>query len=179
MPEEDQGRWLSYQELGDVLGCTSNAARMHAVRRKWPRRASNTIGELARVRVPEDVVVRPRATHAVEQCDAQCNAPVPANGHTAFDAQIMLQAIRETVEALVTPLREQLDHERKRADAERVRADSIEVDLIKARVEPAGLRCQLEQARPSRPDLPRSPWRRFLGWRRAGVISISARRRAA
>jgi hypothetical protein len=165
MIEEDQGRWLSYQELGEVLGCTSNGARMHAVRRKWPRRASNRIGELARVLVPEDVVVRPRAAHTVAQFDAQCAAPVPANGHAAFDAQHMLQAIRDTVEALVTPLRDQLDHERARADRAERQLTAVEGELIAARVEAAGLRCQLEQARPKPvPEPPRSPWRRFLGW---------------
>jgi chromosome segregation ATPase len=142
----------------------------------------------------------------------------------------MLQAIRETVEALMTPVREQLDHERaradraeekaaalraelvdlrmaeqaaanlaeygtaqavdlrkrleaagqrasderNRADRERDRADkterqltAVEADLVKARVEAAGLRCRLEQARPKLvTEPPRSPWRRFLAWRR-------------
>ena len=33
MPDGEESYWLSYKELSDVLGCTPNAARMHAVRR--------------------------------------------------------------------------------------------------------------------------------------------------
>jgi hypothetical protein len=157
MLEEDQGRWLSYQELGEVIGCAPNAARMHAERRKWPRRASNRIGELARVLVPEDVIVRPRALHAVEQFDAECNAPVPVNGHTVFDAQNTIQAIREAVEILVKPLREQLTQADR--DAARLRAELIDllisersaVDLAEyASAEVADLRRRLDTAEEER-----------------------------
>src|ERR671921_659499 len=67
MPEGHQERWLSYRELGAILGCTANAARMHAVRRGWARRAPNRIGDCARVLVPTDVVVQPRMTHDAAQ----------------------------------------------------------------------------------------------------------------
>jgi hypothetical protein len=79
----------------------------------------------------------------------------------------MLAAIRETVEALMTPIREQLDRERARADRAEQQLTAVEAELVEARVEAAGLRCRLEQARPKpAPDSPRSPWRRFLAWRR-------------
>jgi hypothetical protein len=165
MLEENQGRWLSYHELGEVLGCTPNAAGMHAMRRKWPCRASSRIGELARVLVPEDVVMRPCAAHAVEQCDARLAVPVPENEHAACDVQHMLQEIRDTVEILVTPLREQLDYERARADQAERQLAAVEGELITARVDAAGLRYQLEQACPN-PGPPRSARRRFLAWRR-------------
>jgi hypothetical protein len=89
MPDGYQGHWLSYRELAMMLGCTTNAARMHAVRRKWPRRASNRIGEPAHVLVPEDVVVRGRAMRVGEQlnalCNEQCDAAVQANGRATSD----------------------------------------------------------------------------------------------
>jgi hypothetical protein len=76
------------------------------------------------------------------------------------------RAIR-ALESAVEGLREQLEHERARADRECGRADQIEQqltkvegELIAARVEAAGLRCQLEQARPkpATPDPPRTRW---------------------
>lgn len=85
----------------------------------------------------------------------------------------MLAAIRETVDFLMLPLREQLDRERERADRadgradeERARADRleqqlivVETDLLTARADAAGLRCLLEQARPKPP---RTRWQRLL-----------------
>jgi hypothetical protein len=129
MPEGDQEHWLSYRELGAILGCTANAARMHAVRRGWPRRAPNRVGDCARVLVPPDVVVQPCMTHNAEQFVTQPNGHEQANVRTTFDAHGMLQAIRETVEALVTPLQEQIEAERARADRERDRAEQAEQRL--------------------------------------------------
>jgi len=73
-----------------------------------------------------------------------------------------------------TDLRQRLDAAEQRAGEERARGDqgerqlaAVEGELIAARVEAAGLRCRLEQARlklVSEP--PRSPWRRFVAWRR-------------
>jgi len=71
-------------------------------------------------------------------------------------------------------LRQRLDAAEQRAGEERARADqgerqlaAVEGELIAARVETAGLRCRLEQARPKQvTEPPRSPWRRFLAWRR-------------
>jgi hypothetical protein len=141
MPEGDQEHWLSYRELGTLLGCTANAARMHAVRRGWPRRAPNRIGDCARVLVPVDIVVRPCMTHDAEQFVTQPNGYEQANVRAAFDAHDMLKTIRETVEALVTPLREQIEAERARADRERDRADQAEqrfaVLLAQQRTTPA------------------------------------------
>ena len=51
-------RWLTYVEVGELLGCTLTAARMHAKRRGWPRHSPNMIGDRSRVLVPDDVVAR-------------------------------------------------------------------------------------------------------------------------
>jgi hypothetical protein len=153
MPDGDQERWLSYRELGAVLGCTANAARMHAVRRGWPRRAPNRVGDCARVLVPANVFVQPCMTHDAEQFVARPRGHEQANVRATFDAHDMLQAIRETVEALMTPLREQLDAERARADRERERADQAEQRI-------AVLLAQ-QRATP-----PASARRRWWQWRR-------------
>jgi hypothetical protein len=160
MPDGDQGRWLSYQELGDVLGCTANAARMHAVRRKWPRRSPNKVGD---VLVPPGADLERRATHVRHTNDARAGDPVQAHQQPTFDAHAMLAAIRETVEVLLTPIREQLDRERDRADRAEQQLTKVETELVKAQVETVGLRCQIAKAKPAdspKPDPPR--WRRLL-----------------
>ena len=127
MPDDGaQGRWLSYRELGELLGCTANAARMHAVRRKWPRRAPNRIGDCARVLVPVDLVVQRRMTHDAALFVTQPSGPEQVHLRAPIDAHEMLGMIRETVETLVAPLREQIEAERIRADRERDRADQAE-----------------------------------------------------
>jgi hypothetical protein len=73
--------------------CSLHAARMHVVRRKWPRRASSRIGEPAHVRVPEDELLRPRAVHGAMHAPEQWDAPVQAT----IDARELLQRVRETV----------------------------------------------------------------------------------
>jgi hypothetical protein len=145
----DQERWLSYRELGAVLGCTANAARMHAVRRGWPRRAPNRVGDYARVLVPAEVFVQHSVTHDAAQFITQLTGPEQANVRAVFDAHDMLRTIRETVEILVTPLREQLEAERERANRERERADQAEQRI-------AALLAQQRAA----------PTRRWWRWRR-------------
>jgi hypothetical protein len=94
MSDQAQEQWLTYRELGNVLGCTANAARMHAHRRGWPRRAPNRVGVPARVLVPNDAVVRSRATHDATQRDAQLN------GSVRPDAQAYVRAIEVLSEQL-------------------------------------------------------------------------------
>jgi hypothetical protein len=158
MADEDQGRWLSYQELGDLLRCTANAARMHAVRRNWPRRSPNRVGDCARVLVPEEITVRPRVMHDGPQYDAQCDAPPNgddrAHVRAASDEQDVLRMVRETVEVLITPLREQLalanqraDRAEERAEEERTRANNAIEAASTAAIEAGDLRRQLEHER--------------------------------
>ena len=54
-------RWLTYQELGEVLGCSAVAARARAQRARWRRQTSNSDG-LARVLLPDDAELRPVRT---------------------------------------------------------------------------------------------------------------------
>jgi hypothetical protein len=84
---DDAERWLTYRELGELLRCTPNAARMHAHRRRWPKRAANKVGDPARVLVPEDEVVRTRAMHDAAPFVAQ------PNGHDAAHVQGLVQAV--------------------------------------------------------------------------------------
>src|ERR1051325_2111163 len=71
------------------------------------------------------------------------------------DALSVLRAIQETVETLIAQIREQQERDRKRAESAERELEGLQADLVKARIEAAGLRCQLEQAR-SKP--PRTRW---------------------
>jgi hypothetical protein len=91
MPDEDQGRWLSYQALGDLFGCTANAARMHAVRRNWPRRSPNRVGDCATVLVRLDPLPdrlrRRQPGPVVLGRQRQRPAPYRGAGHSAVSAR--------------------------------------------------------------------------------------------
>lgn len=125
MSDQTEESWLTYRELGDRLGCTANAARMHAHRRGWPRRAPNRVGDPARVLVPESLDVRSCATHDAAQCYAQ------SNGHDRTHVQALVQAVEA--------LREQLMKADQRADRaelhieeERARSDKLQAALAEA-----------------------------------------------
>src|SRR3954463_1997593 len=49
-------RWLTYAEVGKLLGISVGAARQMARRHKWPRRTPNEYGAVARVLVPQDKI---------------------------------------------------------------------------------------------------------------------------
>ena len=117
MSAQAEDRWLTYRELGEFLGCTPNAARMHAQRRGWQKCAPNRVGDPARVLVPENAFVRPRATHDAAQCVAQ------PNGSEQMHEQVQVRAIEALREQLAIANRriDELMEERKRDAEERRR----------------------------------------------------------
>jgi hypothetical protein len=108
MAEGDGDRWLTYSEIGELLGITANAARNHARRRGWQRRSPNAIGAHARVLVPDNVAVQPRAAH--DRPDATHDRPdathtdapmsVDPNGHDAANEQGYVEALCAAITAL-------------------------------------------------------------------------------
>lgn len=52
-PDEMDGQWLNYEELGVRLGCTPEAARRPAIRGKWARMPGND--GRTRVQVPDEL----------------------------------------------------------------------------------------------------------------------------
>ena len=132
MPNGVEGRWLSYAELGELLGCTPNAARMHAVRRKWPRRASNKIGEPAHVLVPPGAVVRTSAMHTGEQFVA------PVRRTASDEHSSAIRALEGAIDGLrdqLVDMRQRLD----RAEAERREAVAKLTAVITAQAPPAAV----------------------------------------
>src|SRR3954466_7161977 len=47
-------RWLTYNEIGEMLRVSPEAARAIARRGKWPRQTANAVGRVVRVLVPAD-----------------------------------------------------------------------------------------------------------------------------
>jgi len=146
MIEQDQGRWLTYAEAGEVLGISADAARLRARRQGWSRRTPNEYGATAHVLMPEEVPVRlrPALTPGRPPDDRGISAPLAITIDQADDASVrvvdptdMLRMIRETVADLVTPLREQLERERGRADHAEERAAHAEqrAEVERARVD--------------------------------------------
>jgi hypothetical protein len=53
--------WLTYPEVGERLGISTEAARQRALRRHWPRRMDNRGHAL--VTIPEGITIRPRRSN--------------------------------------------------------------------------------------------------------------------
>ena len=157
MPESDQERWLTYVELGQLLGISSTAARMHAKRRGWPRRSPNMIGERARVLVPDGAAVQPRAMHDQRAFVAQMYDG--ANSADQGD-----QANVQAFCAAITALSDALAAERERVIRAEQQIGQLRSDLADARAAErissdaaAALRHQLDLLRARRPW-----WRRWF-----------------
>jgi hypothetical protein len=154
MTESDQERWLTYVELGRLLGVSSTAARMHAKRRGWPRRSPNMIGDHARVLVPDDAVVQRRAANDQRVFVAQMYDG--ANSGAEPD-----QAERAAICSAITALSEALGAERERVIRAEQQIEQLRTELADTRGAErissdaaAALRHQLDLL------LARRPWRR-------------------
>jgi hypothetical protein len=128
MLENDEDRWLTYVEVGRLLGISPAAARMHAKRRGWQRRSPNAIGAHAMVLVPADVAVRPRA--AAEQRTFTARMEHEPNGHDQANGQAIRAAIAALVDQLAIANRriDELTEERRRDAEERRRLIAVLTD---------------------------------------------------
>jgi hypothetical protein len=198
MPDSDEGHWVTYAEAGQMLGISSEAARQMARRRKWPRRTPNEYGALAQVLMPPDAVpVRERpASNGVHddangvQIEAErgTGEAQPPAGERPYATPDILRTVQETVEVLLSPIREQLDRSQcevvalrselaEARIAERVSTSLAEasgreaVDLRRRLDAEIDERRQLQAKldalqQPPTPEPPRSRWQRFKAWRR-------------
>ena len=156
MLDRDQGRWLTYAEAGQLLGISAEAVRQLARRRGWLRRTPNAYGVQTTVLVPEDAFVRPRTgLDVVHPGDVRGTPELPPYGVVrpgessvrAYEAADMLRVIRETVDGLAAPLREQLERERGRADRAERRVDELQAALAEERLRIDNLHAELADAR--------------------------------
>ena len=136
MDEDDTGRSLTYREPGAALGVQPNAARMHAHRRDWPKRASNKVGEPTHVLVPDSTAVRDRAMHADPHTKANVQAHIEAHG---LSPELIERAV-ETLCDMVGWSSRRLEELEKRL------ADAVTAERSAAN-EAAGLRAELDEHR--------------------------------
>src|SRR3954463_10777983 len=116
MENSEEGRWLTYEELAKELGSTLQAARILAVRRKYPRRIPNSYGERTKVLVPEKIEIsRKRKGHVGDTVSAT-DADNPAA--VSQDQMRLVRAI-ETLTHQLRAANERADKADKRADEER------------------------------------------------------------
>lgn len=97
-------RRMTYAELGEARGISTDSAERLARRRRWARQIGND--GVARVNVPLD--------EADKRADVRPGRP---RGHPGRIAPADIgEVIRGAIREVVTPLREQIDRERTRAD---------------------------------------------------------------
>jgi hypothetical protein len=110
-------RWLTYQEAGEVLGMSAEAARQRARRLKWRTQRGNDGKAL--VLVPEAVAVRPRV-----------RPPVRTAGQTPVQPPVQTDDDKALADAIAAFLEVEA---RLRADLEALRAHANQADATVAR----------------------------------------------
>jgi len=136
--------WLTYSELAEKLGCTTEAARAKARRMQWRRQLDNN--GMARVLADLEALpparTRPAGHREAERPNAQ---PV-----TTPDAETPPRIALEALEGHIATLKVQLDKAEAATAAERERVADLTAQLLR-------LTAQLINQRP------RSWWRRQTG----------------
>jgi hypothetical protein len=146
--------WLSYNDLGERLGISSEAARQKAIRYRWRRRMNNfgkaeVLVDLIEVREQmerfpprkskDEQTFDERGTPEDHQSDAQTFAALDAHIET-------LKAMVAKAEAIAERERERADNERSRADVERGRADQLQERVEELLIERAKISDQQQEA---------------------------------
>lgn len=125
--------WFSYQELGEHLGVSPEAARQKAIRGRWPRRTANDGKAQVRVDLADVRATMPVRKPKDEEpsddrpTDGEQSNEHPSDAQTfvALEAHIAtLKAMAEKSEQIANLERERANNEQTRADRERDRADA-------------------------------------------------------
>ena len=109
--------WLTYAEIAERLGITSEAARHLARRRMWRKQTANN--GRTRVLVPDDPDIEPRSRTPVERPADTRSGTGEADALRELVAELRAAADRDRAAWIV-------DRDRLEAAAERERADRIE-----------------------------------------------------
>ncbi len=173
--QSNQERWVTYAQAGELLGISTQAARMLAKRRGWARRTPNAYGDRALVLLPTDTVVQPRmalsAEHTGYTACSDSDQPIASDRVNVQPFADAIEALREQLgithrqveEANARAERADLraDDERRRADEERARAEqqieTLRKELSESRIaervataEATDLRRRLDEERAER-----------------------------
>jgi type I site-specific restriction endonuclease len=178
--------WLTYSDLGERLGISSEAARQKAIRYRWRRRTNNygkaeVFVDLVEVREQMERLPprKPKDNQPSDSRQTPEEQPSDAQTFAALDAHIeTLKAMVAKAEAIAGHERERADDERSRADSERGRADRLQErveELLKERAQISdqqqeavrGLERQIADLRTTMEaraaDARRPWWRRLAG----------------
>src|SRR3954453_2054970 len=102
MLDQDQARWITYAEAGQLPGISTQAARMLAKRRGWARRTPNACGDRALVLLPNDILVQPRTASSAERTgystDTDLDQPIAAERVNVQPFTDAIRALREQLE---------------------------------------------------------------------------------
>jgi hypothetical protein len=126
-----EGRWLSYDELGQIRGIGRASAVKLAQREKWQRRAGND--RTARVLVPLEWLKPARRQSETFREEFPEGFPEFSRIVSALEAAIAASKERSEADAAtISTLREQLERANAQAEEERNRADRAETRADKA-----------------------------------------------
>jgi hypothetical protein len=126
-------RWLTYDEMADALGITKASARVHARRRRWPRRPGND--GRARIGVPEEEIAA-RTVPESSSLSAPSNAPRSApkkaprsNTELTADARALIALLEGRVSELTAESKEV------RVTIDALTAKAARVDVLESQIE--------------------------------------------
>lgn len=146
--------WLTYSDLGERLGISSEAARQKAIRYRWRRRTNNhgkaeVLVDLVEVREQMERFPprKPKTDQPFDDRSTADDQTSDAQTFAALDAHIeTLKAMVAKAETLAERERERADNERSRADSERGRADRLQERVEELLTERARMSDQQQQA---------------------------------
>jgi flagellar biosynthesis/type III secretory pathway protein FliH len=141
--------WLTYQQAGELLGISAEAARQRAHRQDWPRRRDgNRPNDPMRVQVPDDELLR------TDSKPAQTTVQTPEQPYVPNGLEAELRRQLEAAEARATAAEAQARDAEKRAAEAGTRAGVAEAraEERQASLERAHADLERERARADRTD---------------------------
>jgi chromosome segregation ATPase len=146
--------WLTYSDLGEHLGISSEAARQKAIRYHWRRRMNNfgkaeVLVDLVEVREQMERFPprKPKDEQPSDNRETPEDHQSAAQTFAALDAHIeTLKAMVAKAEAIAERERERADNERSQADSERGRADRLQDRVEELLTERAKISDQQQEA---------------------------------
>jgi hypothetical protein len=145
-------RWLTYDEMADALGITKASARVHARRRRWPRRPGND--GRARIGVPEEEIAA-RTVPESSSLSAPSNVPSSAprsdpkkaprsSTELTADARALIALLEGRVFELIAESKEV------RVTIDALTAKAVRVDVLESQIESLNARVAVERERADR-----------------------------